>query len=108
MIFLSSMARFKIDSPRYELKALGNKVMIRKCIYSKFKYSIASSRVLEGVGDEEGALLCHVCVPLPTGSLILRFMRALFFIPTTLKRILMALAVLPARPITLPMSSGWT
>src|SRR3989338_7429284 len=58
-----------------------------------FKSSIAWSTVLTGL-------------VLPSGSSILRLTRALFFIPTTLKRVLIALAVFPLRPITLPISAG--
>src|SRR3989344_20418 len=42
----------------------------------------------------------------PAGSLIFRLTRALCFIPTTRKSVRIALAVLPERPITLPMSSA--
>src|SRR3989338_4098893 len=45
---------------------------------------------------------------LPSGSLIFRFTRALFFIPMILSRVRMALAVLPIRPMIFPISAGFT
>ena len=41
-------------------------------------------------------------------SLIFKLTRALFFIPTTRRRVLIALAVLPLLPIILPISAGET
>src|SRR3989338_8768071 len=42
----------------------------------------------------------------PSGSLIFKFTRALFFIPTTRRSVLIAFAVLPIRPMIFPISSG--
>src|SRR3989344_4094558 len=88
-------------------KLLGKELLYESARYSKSRSSMAWSRVFDAVGVVTLGPEARQDCP-PTGSLILRLIRALFFIPTTRRSILIALAVLPARPITLLISSGWT
>ena len=87
----------------YKLKTKGATEGRAFCVFLNynFKSAIASSTVFVEGSFETVAILGAA----PSGSLIFKFTLELFFIPTTLKRVLIAFAVLPDLPITFPMSA---